>query len=148
MKGQILSIIVIIACFAACSKDKFQTKPQIKIKNINSKVISSNSGPLVITLEYTDKEGDLGEDTLLSIRDRLNIVPLPIGTSNVDTLHNIIPAFPSKSHGEFEVKFEWANYLHQSDIENDTITFKFVAKDNAGNISDTIATDKIVILKD
>jgi hypothetical protein len=65
----------------------------------------------------------------------------------VDTLHNMIPKFPEKVKGEFDVSFDWANYLHQSDIENDTIMFKFVAKDRGGHISDTISTEKIVILK-
>ncbi len=139
----ILSILVIIA---SCGKDKYQTRPTITIKSINRNVVGPNDR-LSITIEYTDKEGDLSQDTLLSIRRRLNRRPLNSGIVGVDTLHNIIPKFPEKSKGEFDVTFEWANYLHQSDIENDTIMFKFVAKDRKGNISDTISTQQLVILR-
>jgi hypothetical protein len=145
MKGKTLGIVALIICIVACSKDKFQTKPQIKIKSINSSVIPVN-GQLAITLEFTDKEGDLGNDSLLSIRKRLNLNPLPGGTAGVDTIYNTIPEFPDKNKGEITLRFNW-NYLHQSDVENDTISFKLVAMDRGGNSSDTITTEKIVILK-
>lgn len=58
----------------------------------------------------------------------------------------MIPEFPNKPKGEFEVKFEYKN-LHQSDIENDTILFKFIAKDRGGHVSDTVTTPTIVVLR-
>lgn len=147
MKIKIIAVMVsIVVIIVACAKDKFQTRPQIKVKSVSSNVISPGE-TLSITLEYTDKEGDLSQDTLLSIRNRLNRRKLPVGSTNVDTLHNIIPKFPEKNTGEFDVSFQWATYLHQSDIENDTIMFKFVVKDRAGNISDTVSSEKIVILR-
>lgn len=147
MKWSILIVFIVTVAFVACEKNKFQTRPQIKIKSINSNVIPVG-GTLVMRLEYTDKEGDLGEDTLMTIRRRINRRPLPGGgRQSIDTLHNIIPDFPDKNIGEFEVKFEYANYLHQSDIENDSIFFKIVAKDRSGNVSDTITTETIVILR-
>lgn len=146
MKLKVIIAVFTALIFIACGKDQFQTRPQLKIKSINSNVVPPG-GVLVIMLEYTDKEGDLGEDTLVSIRRRLNRRPLPPGGASVDTLFNIIPKFPEKNKGGLEVKFQWANYLKQSDIENDTIFFKFIAKDRAGNTSDTISTEKIIILR-
>lgn len=141
----IVAVFSLIVVVASCGKDKFQTKPTLTIKGINSKVIGPGE-TLSIRIGYTDKEGDLSQDTLLSIVNRLNRRPLPANLNKVDTLHNIIPKFPEKSTGEFEVKFEWAQDLHESDIENDTIMFKFVAKDRKGNVSDTVSTDRIVVL--
>lgn len=141
-----VAVALMMVVILSCRKDKYQTRPQIKIKSISNKVISP-SETLSITLEYTDKEGDLSQDTLLSIRNRLNRRKLPTGSANPDTLHNYIPKFPEKSKGEFDVSFQWANYLHQSDLENDTILFKFVVKDRKGNVSDTVSTDRIVILR-
>ena len=55
-------ILILICCFiVACSKDTFETRPTIKIKEVSSEVIPLN-GNLDITLEYTDKEGDLGRE--------------------------------------------------------------------------------------
>ena len=147
-----MKVIVIIAFIAAiviiaCNKGNYQSKPTLKIKSLNGNIIPPG-GTLNIAIEYTDKEGDLSQDTLTSIRVRQNRRPLPSSSGiSVDTLHNIIPKFPEKVKGEFDVAFDWATYLHQSDVENDTIIFKFVAKDRGGHTSDTVATEKIVILK-
>jgi hypothetical protein len=146
MKMKVIIAFVAAIVIIACSKGNYQSKPTLKIKSLNGNIIKAG-GTLNISLEYTDKEGDLSQDTLLSIRKRLNRRPLPPGGISADTLHNIIPKFPEKVKGEFDVTFDWARYLHQSEFENDTIIFKFVAKDRAGHISDTVVTDKIVILK-
>lgn len=143
MKIVIASITAIV--IIACSKGNYQTKPTLKIKSLNGNVIPPG-GDLNISIEYTDKEGDLSQDTLFSIRKRLNRRPIPNNNSSPDSLGNIIPKFPEKVKGEFDVAFKYA-YLHQSDVENDTIIFKFIAKDRGGHTSDTVATEKIVILK-
>jgi len=146
MKWKALFALACITVVIACSKDKFQTRPQIKIKSMNGNIIPVGAD-LIIRLEFTDKEGDLGEDTLLSIRNRTNLRPLPPGGSSPDTIYNIIPEFPDKNKGELEVKYNWTTYLHQSDVENDTIFFKFVAKDRGGHVSDTVTSEQIVVLR-
>ena len=145
MKRKIIIAFVAVVVIIACNKGNYQSTPTLKIKSLNGNIIPSG-GALNITIQYTDKEGDLSQDTLLSIRNRLNRRPIPTNNASPDTLHNIIPKFPEKIKGEFDVAFDY-NYLHQSDIENDTILFKFVVKDKAGHISDTVVTEKIVVLK-
>ena len=145
MKRTLIIAFVAVVAITACDKGNYQTTPTLKIKSLNGNIIPTG-GTLHITLEYTDKEGDLSQDTLLSIRNRLNRRPIPSNNASPDTLHNMIPKFPEKVKGEFDVAFNY-NYLHQSDIENDTVIFKFVAKDRAGHKSDTVVTGKIVILK-
>ncbi len=145
MKVKILIAFIAAFVIIACNKDNYQTRPSLKLRSISGNILPVG-GILNISLEYTDKEGDLSGDTLLSIRNRLNRRPIPPATASPDTLHNSIPTFPKEMKGQFQVQLPW-QYLHQSDIENDTIVLKFVAKDNGGHISDTITTGKIVILK-
>lgn len=145
MKVKILIAFIAALVIIACNKGKFQTRPTLKLRSISTNILPVG-GTLNISLEYTDKEGDLGGDTLLSIRTRSNRRPIPPTTVSPDYLHNYIPEFPKKIQGQFEVKLGYG-YLHQSDIENDTIILRFIAKDNAGNISDTVTTGKIVVLK-
>ncbi len=138
-------IVAIIFILAACGKDSFQTKPQIKIKSFNGNVLPVGS-ELIMNLEFTDKEGDLGEGKLVYIPRRLNRRPLPQSVPGYDSVVNILPDFPNKSKGEMEIRLNY-NFLHKSDIENDTIHFRFVAVDRAGNKSDTLVSDRFVILR-
>lgn len=145
MRRNIFIPIALIIIFAACSKDSFQTKPQIKVKSMNGNVIPGG-GTLNINLSFTDKEGDLSEGKLVYIPSRLNRRPLPPAIPPYDSVVNPLPEFPNKSVGEIQVSLGY-NYLHKSDIENDTIAIRFVAVDKAGHKSDTITSEKIVILK-
>lgn len=137
------------AIIIACSKDKFQTKPQIRIKSVSSEIVPPNSG-LRVTLEFTDKEGDVS-DSIFWVRQRLN-------KKSQDTIAAArpIPSFPNTSKGEIEVNFAYAFDLTSalpaisipgtgSQKEPDTLRLKFVVKDKAGNKSDTASTDVIVI---
>ena len=146
MKWKLIVTIISVIVIIACNKDKFQTRPTIRIKSINTKVLTAGSNnDLIINLEYTDKQGDLGKDTLVSIKNRLNRRPVPPVSKKVDTLYNIIPDFPNQSKGDLEIRFTYSN-LAEVNAENDTIIFKFIAKDRGGNTSDTISTDKIIIV--
>lgn len=102
-------------------------------------------GGLDAKLKFTQENGKLAKGTFVSIRNRLNIDQLPPGTVSADTIVGPIPDFPDKSKGEFEFTLDY-NYLHQSDIENDTIQFKFAVIDSNGNSSDTITSGQIVVL--
>jgi len=142
----ILAIIVLSIgiLLVACSKDKFETKPKLEIKDYNSKEIHQGE-VMRIRLNYFDKEGDLNKAPFLAIIRRLNRVPLPPGQDKVDTLRSTMPEFPAKDNGEitFQLPFD---FLKESLIQNDTIQFRFAVIDLAGNSSDTLTTDPIVIV--
>lgn len=135
----------------ACNKDKFQTKPQIKIKSVSSSTVPLNSDVSVV-LEFTDKEGDVS-DSILMVRRRLNM-----RGPAVDTFGYKIPAFPNTSSGEIELDLRYAYDLTVgllpisipgtgSGKEPDSLSLQFVARDKAGNKSDTATTQLIVIRK-
>ena len=134
------SIMILVA---ACNKSKYETKPQIHIESINTLI--PVGGSMQAKLSFTQQDGKLGQGTFIAIRNRLNQLPLPPGTAGADTLVSPIPEFPDKNQGEIQFTLDYS-YLHESDVENDTIMFKFAVVDRVGNKSDTINSEKIVVL--
>jgi hypothetical protein len=143
-----LFCILLILSLIACSKDKFQTKPQLKFKSKNTGVVEVNQS-LIITMEYTDKEGDV-DDSLILVRQRLNrrgLVTLPPSPYP-------IPKFPNTNKGEFEVTlgYQFGLIVGLPPIripgggnEPDTMNLKFVARDHEGNKSDTLVVSNIIV---
>jgi hypothetical protein len=136
----VLSLLVVLA---ACGKDKFETKPKLEIKDYNSKEIFPGED-LRIRMNYFDKEGDLSEAQMIGILQRLNIFPLAPGQDKVDTFRNNLPEYPENDDGEITFQLPY-DFLKESTVENDTIRFRFAVTDKAGNNSDTINSDPIVI---
>ena len=146
MKTILAILVAVSALLFACSKDKFETKPLLEIKGYNSKEIPQH-GQLSVRINYFDKEGDLGEGEFFAVRQRLNA--LPLGTSDADrpdTLRYPLPKYPVEPKGEILMQLNYDDFLKESVSKNDTIVFRIAVKDKAGNKSDTITTDKIVIL--
>lgn len=141
MVTRVLSVLSLVLVFA-CSKDKLETKPSISIKKVNSTEIVQNS-LLRVTLEFSDKEGDLGQGELTYVRDRTNIRPIPGGFDKADTARYPLPEFPNRQTGEIDVDIPY-DFLDEDPNDNDTMTFRFSVIDRAGNKSDTITSGKIV----
>jgi len=138
-------ILILICCFImACNKDTFETKPTIKIKELNSEVIPENAN-LDVTLEYTDKEGDLGRGELTYIRERKNIKPIPNPGVNdqIDTVRYPIPDFTPKNKGEIVVSIPYS-LMNEDPNDDDTMIFKISVVDFRGNKSDTVTTVNII----
>jgi len=153
MKTLLLFAVLILFGFGSCNKDKFQTIPQLKFKSKNTDLVPQN-GSLRITLEYTDKEGDV-DDSLLVVRERLNRRgPLILPASPYS-----IPSFTDTDKGEFEITLSYQFGLifgipalripgsNPAQNEPDTLTLKFVARDKAGNKSDTLTVSNIFVTR-
>jgi hypothetical protein len=150
MKKLVISLTLVFLV-AACSKDKFETKPHLKITSVSNKQLAFNE-PLSVTLEFTDKEGDVS-DSFFIVRQRLNQHD-PV-TAN--PLPYKIPDFPKTQKGEFEVNLGFQNELtlnldpiripgtNPAQNEPDTMVLKFVAKDKGGNYSDTATLDNLIV---
>lgn len=151
MKTGLFLMSLILITVIACNKDKFETKPQLKFKSKNTDLVQVN-GDLRINIEYTDKEGDV-DDSLIVVRQRLNrrgpiiLSPSPYG----------IPSFPDTNKGQFEITFAYQLGLifgipaltipgsFPVQRETDTLVLKFVARDKAGNKSDTLTVSNIYV---
>ena len=153
MKTSVMLALVVAITLIACDKGKFETKPQLKLKSRNTDIVPLN-GSLRLNIEYTDKEGDVS-DSLIIVRQRLNIrgavqlAPGPYG----------IPDFPKTDKGEFEVTLAYQfglvfalNPLRitgSNPVQNeiDTLRLKIVARDKAGNKSDTLVVDNVYVIR-
>lgn len=150
MKTKILILLALPVMFYACKKDTYTTKPQIKVKSINSTTLSPGS-LLVFQLEFTDAEGDV-QDTLY-IQKFSRVCPTQPGVQF--NTKNKVPDFSPTSNlsGIFEISYAYninmpgTLNISGCGTKNDTAYFKFWLKDKANNISDTIITENIVLLK-
>jgi hypothetical protein len=144
--------LLLLTVFVACSKGKLNTNPSIKFKTINGTDFFPGS-TVNITLDYTDKEGDLGNGTLTYIRNRTNTKPIsdPASNDKIDTVHTPLPDFPKTTTGEISVLIPYS-FLDEDPITdtsnpsrfNDTMFFKILVRDVAGNVSDTVISPTIV----
>lgn len=151
MKIKITFLFILAALVIACNKDKFQTIPQLKLKSKNTDRVGLN-GALQLIIEYTDKEGDVS-DSLIMVRQRLNVR----GRMQTPPSPYKIPPFPNTDRGEFEVTLNYQFGLifgipplritgsNPPRNEVDTLRLKFVARDKAGNKSDTLVVDNIYV---
>jgi hypothetical protein len=146
-------LLVLFVVAVACNKDKFQTRPTVTVKSITNDYIPLN-GTTEITLEVTDKEGDV-QDTLLLIKKRLNKRVVP---TIRDTIRYGVPDFPTKQKSEYKLTLDYQSILsaqnppfipgsNPAQRELDTLVLRLVVKDNAGNVSDTIETKPIHVYR-
>jgi hypothetical protein len=137
----------------ACGKDKFQTKPTISIKSINTDLVPAN-GTFVVTLECTDKEGDV-QDSVLIIKKRLN---KRVVATIRDTIRYKFPSFPKSSRTFVEATLDYQTIIsaitppnipgsNPVQKERDTLLLRFMVRDNAGNTSDTISSKQIIVIR-
>jgi hypothetical protein len=140
-------IFVILAIVVSCSKNKLQTKPIIEVKSMNTEI--HVDGTLKIELLFKDKEGDLGEGTLVYVRERLNKKGIPDAQSNdkADSIATQLPDFPKATTGTFEISLPY-EFLTEDPFDNDTMVFHIHAIDLAGNSSDTLTTEKVFAIQD
>lgn len=141
-----LCLIILTVCvLTACHKDKFQTKPTISVKDINTTEVPKPDGLLRITLECTDKEGDEGGGQLTYIRVRTNSTAIPDPTNNdkADTAFATVPDFPTKDKVEMTLDIPYS-FLDEDPGVNDTMYFRLTLRDRGNNQSDTISTVQIV----
>jgi hypothetical protein len=132
----------------SCGKDKYTTKPQLTFKKSESQDVS-RGGFIRFFLEITDAEGDLS-DTLF-----LETTTTRCPQSN-RKLSYLIPPFPTSTNTKAELEITFVNGVFLQGYvpfpgpacgRPDTTTFKFWVKDKAQNISDTVQTDKPIIIR-
>ena len=144
MKTKLFTGFILILIITACNKDKFQTTPTIKIKDINSDVITPG-GTLKITVQSSDKEGDEGGGVLTYIRVRTSVA-IPTN-DQADTVNYDIPSFPKTPQKDIQVNVDYG-FMNEDPLRNDTMYFKFTLRDVAGNQSDTVTTKPVVAKQD
>ena len=146
--GIVAVLMVVIIAIASCDKEAITTKPQVRFKSASSTHIPLNVG-LSITLEFSDKEGDL--------RNPVHVIKASNSwceeASYADSALWPMPGIPGTKNtdGELEIIFDANAGLvrRQCDATDtlETVIFKFVLVDDAGNVSDTAYSPPITIEK-
>lgn len=136
--------------FVACNKDKYQSKPTIEIKSVDPTTVPINT-PLVIDLDYTDKEGD--------IADSIFVKKIRINQKKLKTLRDsfalALPGdAPDKPKGTIRLTLDYNNYVTSAENPGnppnaapDSLIFRIVLMDKAKNKSDSVETGLVVVLR-
>ena len=140
MRYPVLFSILLFAFLTSCNKDKFDTKPSLKFKSVNTTVLNQGQS-LVFDLSFTDAEGDL-TDTMFITKYEPNC-----SASGFNAKYPV-PPFPTGKNqkGDVVVTFDYNGVSPKCFPRNDTAVFKFVLKDKAQNVSDTVTSPAIIII--
>lgn len=130
---------------SACDKDSDENWPILRLKEINGTHVLPN-GATEIVIEFEDSDGDLSEGKVYLFRERTNIrpIPNPENFDRSDELTKVIPNFPERKKGEMLITLEYNTFLDEDPSDSDTMYFKIVVEDKAGNQSDTLVTPSVI----
>jgi hypothetical protein len=152
MRYPVLLTILILSLIVSCKKDKYASTPSLTLKSVSGSAIPVG-GTIEMILHVTDAEGDISNT--LYITEKLLNCSSPGG---FDTASYPIPSVPKKNNLSADIIVTLGNQTDPSTTgipplqlcntqKNDTAIFKFVMKDIAGHVSDTIQTGKIAIIQ-
>ena len=142
---QYISIVCLtLLMIVSCKKETASAAPSIKLVGVSSTSLLQFKDSLVITLEYSDVNGDIGEDDPdkndLYIKDRR--------LTNAD-YYFVKPLAPPSSNikisGTIAVQIKNTFLLGTGNSE--ITQFDIKLKDRAGNWSNTVNTPEITINK-
>ena len=155
MKAKLLYLFLFAALFTACQKDNYTTKPQIKLKDIKTANVQTAGGTtgaiLEFELEVTDAEGDVqGEIHIDKVYAGQNPTCSTSGT--IMGLIYPVPEYPGSVNQKVLVRVKFANIslpgyaiITNQCTDPDTSYFNFSITDKAGNTSDTLRTEAILL---
>ena len=146
----ILIFAVIALGFLSCNKDKFNTVPEIKFKNISPDTWYSNNldptqGPM-LTINLTDAEGDFGfkdnSDTSYVYVKNIKVAPFRIDSLKFPVLTAI-----SGSRLDVDVEVNLRSVLARTIRPlrpyTDTLQFEVYVKDFAKNKSNVLTVGPV-----
>ncbi len=140
-----ISIIVLLLTAAAGCGDKISgNKPSLKLDGVNTHEVARNS---LLRFSFSFESKHAADSIYIE-----KVVPDCPGSSFEAFFK--VPDYPvSVGKGNMDIFFvngflgEYVDLRSPTCGMNDTVTFKFVLRDIEGNISDTITSPQIVILK-
>lgn len=146
----LIIIAILTFIFAACTKDKFSSAPQIKFKSLKPNVFSrSNLNPLegpVLTINLKDAEGDFGfntgKDTSYVYVRNVTISPFKIDSLKFPDLANA-----KRQNLDADIDVLLRNVLANSNQPirpyTDTLFFEVYVMDFAKNKSNVITAGPV-----
>jgi hypothetical protein len=159
MKAKLLIVTLSLIIAAACSKDKFDSKPTLTFESINGTSFVTRQ-TVSIKLRLTDKEGDFESDSgYMKQRLFFKRVSSVCADDPTDTipLYYDIPAFTTNKYLDayLDINFtygvgdgQYPNLSRCADGKDDSLYFRFWIKDAADHVSDTISTPAFKLIKE
>ncbi|MBX2922676.1 MAG: hypothetical protein KF746_10830 [Chitinophagaceae bacterium] len=150
-------IILFLALAVSCSKDKFESKPTLKLKEMIGNYAPRVGNPMIqYVLEYTDAEGDIAgvpiwvqKNSSKSPCDPDPTIEVSYTDSSSFTISEEVPPTVNQK-GEITIIIKEQYFARIKCNPSDTVeqaVFKFWFKDQAGNMSDTVTAPPITIEK-
>lgn len=149
MKTKIWLVLAISLVIGACKKDSYNTRPGLTFTSVNATTFG-NGSTMQFDLTFTDKEGDIQDSIWVQKISRTK------GCTNFSD-RTKIPNFQATPNlkGIFEISYSVGTSLNAvypilpgcPANKNDTCYFRFWARDLAKNVSDTVVSPDIIILK-
>ncbi len=144
-----LLLAAILITIISCKKDGGALS--IKLQSVSSNIVPVGSD-LSITLQFTSTGSPI--DTIFMNRFRINQDSASVPTVTTESI--IIPAsYPGSAKGQLQFDLDYNLFLATAQTpptygnppqnESDSMIFKFIAKDAANHVSDTVTTGLIVI---
>lgn len=153
----IWAAVLFVLISASCSKDKFESKPTLKLKEMIGNYAPRDQNTMVqYVLEYTDAQGDIAGMPIWVQKNSSKSPCDPDPTilpSYTDSLSFAISSeVPPSSNqkGEITITIKEQYFARIKCNPTDTVeqaVFKFWFKDQAGNVSDTVTAPPITIEK-
>ena len=141
MRG--LTYILIVLLLFACKKDEtLSVVPAIEFQSISPSIAQEYIDNIIITISYTDEDGDLGENSPdinnLFVEDSRNGI----------VYHYRIPQLAPNGNeiaieGNFNITINGSGITDESSSQQ--VSYAIYVTDRAGNKSNTITTSLIVI---
>lgn len=147
MRYTIIIIAIVGFIFSGCKKETFSSTPKLTYKSVNTTQLYPDQ-VIKFTLSFTDAEGDV-TDTLYVQKVSFNCA-----ASNFFDRYRM-PKFPTTTNLSGDILVSYSNGINNPGYitvasrcnYNDTCYFRFMLKDRAGNKSDTVKSETIVIYK-
>ncbi len=157
MRAKLIAIALFYAVILlSCKKDEFTTRPQLEF--ISTSLTTWSPGEnITFTLKFTDKEGDIFGfvDPILDTALYVQKLVRNCAESSTASYYEL-PDAPEVDFSEGELLIRYS-YSPASDYplvkdpvcdgKNDSCIFRFVLRDRAGNVSDTISSPEIVLIE-
>ncbi|GAA4333036.1 hypothetical protein [Flaviaesturariibacter amylovorans] len=149
----ILKIGALALLLAGCNKDKFQTKPQLKLISVSNNPVDLQS-LLQLDLEFTDKEGDVTDSIFVTKVWKNRTQNNPVASMKLEFS---VPDFPKTQSGRIIVGLSNPDLQAASAPRNqtgtpygketDTLDLRIVVKDAQDNKSDTLVVPNIYVFR-
>ena len=140
-----LAFLFVSLLFTACKKDEAieSDTPEIELVSVSSSSVQEGE-PLTFRIQYTDGNGDLGENNS-SVRNLF----LTDSRVNVTYEYRISQLSPSNSdiiiRGNLDIVLNSTAITDNSTSQQ--VTYSIYVKDRAGNQSNTVTTDALTIYR-